>query len=39
MLSRSRFMVVLGLLASAFFALVIVAQWTAHLFLDPCMAL
>ena len=38
-LSRSRFMAVLGLLSGAFFALVIVAQWSAKLFLHPCMAL
>ena len=38
-ISRSRFMVVLGLLASAFFALVIVAQWISKLFLNPCMGI
>lgn len=36
-LPRSRFMSVLGLLGSAFFALVIVAQWIGKLFLNPCM--
>lgn len=38
-LARSRFMGVLGLLTSAFFALVIVAEWAAKLFLDPCVAI
>ncbi|HEX2204586.1 MAG TPA: hypothetical protein VHG91_14840 [Longimicrobium sp.] len=38
-LSRSRFMAALGLLASALFSLVIVAQWAASLFFDPCMAI
>ncbi|HEX2189627.1 MAG TPA: hypothetical protein VHG51_12045 [Longimicrobiaceae bacterium] len=36
-LSRSRFMTALGLLASGLFALVILAQWVALLFLNPCM--
>ena len=36
---RSRFMVALGLLASALFALTIVAQWAANLFFHPCMAI
>jgi hypothetical protein len=36
---RSRFMAVVGILASAFFALVIVAQWIAQLFLNPCMGI
>ena len=38
-LPRSRFMVVLGLLASAFFTLVILAQWLTNFFLNPCMAI
>jgi hypothetical protein len=38
-IARSRFMAVLGLLASAFFSLVIVAQWIASLTLDPCMGI
>lgn len=38
-LPRSRFMAVLGLLASGFFALTIVAQWVTNLFLDPCMGI
>jgi hypothetical protein len=33
---RSRFLALLGLISGAFFALVIVAQWTANLFLHPC---
>jgi hypothetical protein len=36
-LSRSRFLAVLGLTASAFFALVIVAQGIAAFVLHPCM--
>lgn len=38
-IARSRFMAALGLLASAFFGLVIAAQWVANLFLHPCMAI
>lgn len=38
-LPRSRFMTTLGLLASPFFALAIVAQWVAVLFLNPCMGI
>lgn len=38
-MSRSRFMAVVGLMASAFFSLVILAQWAAKLFLNPCMAI
>ncbi|HET8657187.1 MAG TPA: hypothetical protein VFL93_16795 [Longimicrobiaceae bacterium] len=38
-LVRSRFMAVIGVLASAFFTLVIVAQWIAQLFLNPCMGI
>jgi nicotinamide riboside transporter PnuC len=38
-LPRSRFMTALGLMAGPFFALVIVAQWTANLFFNPCMAI
>jgi hypothetical protein len=38
-LPRSRFMTAMGLLASPFFALVIVAQWVAVLFLNPCMGI
>jgi hypothetical protein len=36
-ISRSRFLAVLGLTASAFFALVIVAQGIAAFVLHPCM--
>lgn len=36
-LTRSRFMVAIGLMASTLFALVIVAQWIGKLFLHPCM--
>ena len=36
---RSRFMAALGLMGSALFALTIVAQWVANLFLHPCMAI
>jgi nicotinamide riboside transporter PnuC len=36
---RSRFMVALGLLASGLFSLVILAQWTASFFFNPCMAI
>ena len=38
-LPRSRFMVALGLLSSPLFALVILAQWVASLFLNPCMGI
>lgn len=38
-ISRSRFMVALGLLASALFSLTILAQWAANLFFNPCMAI
>ena len=38
-LDRSRFMSAVGLMASALFALAIVAQWLAKLFLDPCVAI
>ena len=38
-LPRARFMAALGLLASGLFALVIVAQWIANLFLNPCMGI
>ena len=38
-LERSRFMSALGLMASALFALAIVAQWLAKLFLDPCVGI
>lgn len=38
-LPRSRFMVAMGLLASGFFSLVILAQWVASFFLNPCMAI
>jgi uncharacterized membrane protein YidH (DUF202 family) len=34
--SRSRFMAVAGIGLSAFFAVVIVAQWIPTLFLEPC---
>jgi hypothetical protein len=33
---RTSFMAMLGLLSSALFALTIVAQWLAVVFLDPC---
>ncbi|MBV9772378.1 MAG: hypothetical protein JO040_00415 [Gemmatimonadetes bacterium] len=36
---RSRFMVAMGVLASALFSLVIVAQWVSILFLNPCMGI
>ncbi|HEX8271507.1 MAG TPA: hypothetical protein VF615_02575 [Longimicrobiaceae bacterium] len=36
---RSRFMAALGLLGSGLFALTIVAQWIANLFLNPCMGI
>lgn len=36
---RSRFMAAIGLMASALFSLTIVAQWAAHLFFNPCMAI
>ena len=36
---RTRMMAVLGLMASALFALAIVLQWTASLFFHPCMAI
>jgi hypothetical protein len=36
---RSRFMAAAGFLAALFFALAIVAQWSAKLFLDPCVAI
>lgn len=35
-IDRSRFMAVAGIGLSAFFALVIVAQWIPTLFLEPC---
>jgi hypothetical protein len=38
-LPRSRFMVGLGLLASALFSLAILAQWAANFFLNPCMGI
>jgi hypothetical protein len=38
-LDRSRFMAALGILSGAYFALVIVAQWIANLFLNPCMGI
>lgn len=38
-LPRSRFMVGLGLLASALFSLAILAQWVANFFLNPCMGI
>jgi hypothetical protein len=36
---RTRFMAGLGLLSAGFFALVLIAQWTAKLFLNPCMGI
>ena len=38
-LERSRFMSVVGLMASALFSLAILAQWAAKLFLGPCVAI
>jgi hypothetical protein len=35
-LSRPGFMAMLGLLESALFTTVIVAQWMPHAFLSPC---
>lgn len=37
--ARGRFMVALGLLGSALFALAILAQWAASFFFNPCMAI
>lgn len=37
--ARTRFIGVLGMLAAAYFVLVIGAEWLAKLFLDPCMAI
>lgn len=36
---RSRFLAAIALLGSPFFALIILAQWAAKLFLDPCMGI
>jgi len=36
---RARFMAAFGLLASGFFSLVLVAQWAAKLFFNPCMGI
>ena len=36
---RSRFMGMFGMLASAFFALLVLAQWVPKLFLNPCMGI
>lgn len=38
-IARSRFMVALGLLGNALFALTILAQWSANFFLNPCMGI
>jgi hypothetical protein len=38
-IGRSRFMAAVGLMASALFSLTILAQWAAHFFLNPCMAI
>jgi nicotinamide riboside transporter PnuC len=38
-IARSRFMVAVGLLASALFTLAILSQWAANLFFNPCMAI
>lgn len=38
-LSRTRVMAALGLLGSPLFALAIIAQWAAKLFLNPCMGI
>jgi hypothetical protein len=37
--SLAGFMAILGLLGSAFFSLLIVAQWLPNLFLHPCMGI
>lgn len=37
--ARSRFMAVIGVLASALFSLVILAQWVAELILNPCVGI
>lgn len=36
---RSRFMAAIGVFGSAFFCLVIVAQWAGTFFLHPCMGI
>lgn len=36
LVARTRFMAALGLMAGGLFSLLIVVQWTAVLFLDPC---
>jgi hypothetical protein len=38
-LERSRFLAALGILSGAYFALTIMAQWIANLFLNPCMGI
>jgi hypothetical protein len=38
-LDRSRFMAAAGLGSGTFFSLVILAQWLAKLFLDPCIGI
>lgn len=38
-LSRTRFMLALGVLGSGLFGLTILAQWVTKLFLDPCMGI
>jgi hypothetical protein len=35
--ARSRFMAITGLMMSALFSLVILAQWIANFILDPCL--
>lgn len=35
-LARSRFMAIIGLMMSALFSLIILAQWIADFILDPC---
>ena len=36
---RARFMAAFGMLASGFFTLVLLAQWAAKLFFNPCMGI
>jgi hypothetical protein len=37
--ARSRFMAVIGLMSSALFSVVILAQWVAQLILNPCVGI
>ncbi|HET7464871.1 MAG TPA: hypothetical protein VFJ82_26750 [Longimicrobium sp.] len=38
-IARARFMGMFGMLAGAFFALLVLAQWAPKLFLNPCMGI